>query len=235
MVVEDYPDEILGLKVRVSKNIVGEFCFEPLRKAIQIADKLGIKVMVHTTNPADRAEEILNLLRPGDIFAHVYHGEGDGILDENGTVKPAYRLARERGVIFDVANGNENYSLRVAKKAIDQGFLPDLISSDITRTATFAGLVRSLPYVMSLYLNLGMTVQQVIQCTTSNPARIFGVDHFAGALKVGMPADISVLRHVTDRAMTFRDKTGDCICGSQALIPQMATKRGAIVFRQVDF
>lgn len=125
-----------------------------LKRTVELADKLGngLRVYVHVVNPPCSIDEIVDTLRPGDIFGHMYQGEADTILNEDGTIKESVKRARERGVIFDEANGRLNYDLEVCKKALEQGFLPDIISSDMSLliNKNYAGrYVRSFPWVMA--------------------------------------------------------------------------------------
>lgn len=76
-------------------------------------------------------KELVSLLRRGDIIAHAFHGKGSTILTDEGAVLAEVRQARERGVIFDAANGRSHFSMNTARRAIANGFLPDIISSDL--------------------------------------------------------------------------------------------------------
>jgi len=130
---EKYKDEILGLKIRLGKEIAGDLGIEPLKVAIELAERVGgISIYVHTTNPPCKAGEIAKLLRKGYVYCPVFNGKENNIINENGNVYEEIKEVRKRGVTFDAANGKSNYCNYVAAQAIKDGFLPDIISSDIT-------------------------------------------------------------------------------------------------------
>lgn len=230
-----YPDQLIGLKVRQSAEIAGDLGLKPMKAMIEIAEELGCPVTVHTTNPAGEPEEILKLLRPGDVYAHVFQGKGRTILNEEEKVLPILYEAQKRGVILDAANGANHFSFRVAKAAVSQGILPDVISTDLTVNTLFKGRrVFSLPFVMSKYLALGMNLFEVIRSTTQIPAKIMGMERELGSLGIGTAADISIFRCL-DREVTFEDFNGDVMTGGQILKTEMTILDGEAVFRQIDF
>ena len=230
-----YQDQLLGLKVRQSAEIAGDLGLKPMRAMLEIAGELGCPVTVHTTNPAGSPEEILKMLRPGDVYAHVYHGKGRTILDERENVIPALYEAQKRGVILDAANGGNHFSFRVAKAAIRQGVLPDVISTDLTVTTLFKGRkVFSLPFVMSKYLALGLSLPQIIKAAAQVPAKIMGAERELGSLSVGTAADISIFRCLA-RKTVFEDFCGEVMEGDRLLKTELTILGGEVVFRQADF
>jgi predicted amidohydrolase len=152
-------------------------------------------------------------------------------------VLPQVWEARRRGVVFDAANGVSHHSNIVAKAALADGFLPDIISSDITLKGCFKKPVMfSLPYVMSKFLALGLTIQQVIAAVTTVPAGLLGEERELGSLSVGSCADIFVLRVIRPKTPEmFGDIFGDFVCGNQLLKTEMTVREGMIVYRQIDF
>lgn len=228
-----HPDEIVAVKMRISRPIVGELGLEPLKAAVKIADKMGLPVVVHTTNPAGTVQEVLDILRPGDVYCHAFHGTGNTIV-ENGKILPCVRHARERGVIFDVANGVGHFSFNVAQAALAEGFLPDTISTDMGRKSMNQAPVRSLCHVLSKYLCMGVSLPDVIRACTSRASEVLHLGPDAGTLRVGGRADVAVLK-ICERPMEFVDTFGKKLHGDKALIPQLTVLNGQIVFRQVDF
>ncbi len=109
-----HKDVILGLKLRLSKEVVGEHGMAPLKKARSIADKLGCILNVHVTNPAGSIVEMLRYFKAGDVFTHVFHGKGETIIKDD-KVMPEILSARKRGVIFDAANGGTTFHLILHK------------------------------------------------------------------------------------------------------------------------
>jgi dihydroorotase len=152
-------DVLLGTKVRQSADIVGSNGFEPLKRAIAAAERSGMKgrVMCHIGNVPGKLGELLDLLRPGDILAHVYSGAGNNIV-QNGKVLPEALEAKKRGVIMEVAHGGGSFDYTVAEPAIEQGLLPDCISSDIHGYSANTPGKPFLPWVMSKFWNMGFTL-----------------------------------------------------------------------------
>lgn len=229
-----YPGELVALKLRNSMGIVAPGDERPLRAMIELGEELGVPVVVHTTNPAIPCERIAQLLRPGDVFCHVYQGQGDTILDLDGNIKPEIREARSRGVLFDACNGNANFSFPVAEAAIRQGFLPDLIGSDLTPMSLHKPFVYDLPRLLSKYLMLGMKPREVLERVTLAPAAQLGRARELASLDAGTPADLAVFRLV-EQPVSFRDRDGEERIGHQVLLPQMTIKDGSIVWAQTGF
>ncbi len=239
--IEKHPDQIQGLKIRLSNGIVpAEHAAAWLQACVALADileeQLGkkLRVCVHTTDSPISAAEIAGLLRPGDIFCHCYQGVGNMILTESGDIDPGILDARARGVLFDAANGKSNFCLETAKKALAAGFLPDILSSDLT---TFSypdpSHVGSLPHVLSKYLELGLGLQEVLRLCTAAPARLLSLEGEIGTLRPGSRADIALFR-LEDRTWEQRDWRGAAIECHQLLVPQMMLCGGKIVFRESE-
>jgi dihydroorotase len=234
LLVKKYSGVIVGLKVRISASVLEPFQLnlEPLWEAINLAEELHLPVVVHINDPNAAITDIASLLRPGDVFCHVYAGERENILD-SGTVKAGVRNAREKGVIFDACNGKKNFLFQVASPAIEQGFLPDIISSDLNISCSYRHPVISLPRLLSKYLALGMGLYDVIDTATIIPALWLG-DQGLGSLQAGTGADIALFKIENKKCMFF-DYRNSSIEGNQVLMPQLTIKHGAIVYCQSDF
>ncbi|MGD0965187.1 MAG: metallo-dependent hydrolase [Candidatus Acidiferrales bacterium] len=230
-----YQGQCLGLKIRLSKEIVGNLGARPLERTLQIAERLGCSVTVHTTNPPIPPDEIAGMLRPHDIYCHMYQGTGDTIIGGDGKVRPKLYDARRRGVVFDTANGRKNFCFRVAKTALNQGFLPNIISSDVTRNTLFSDFVFSLPFTMMKFLKLGMSIEEGVAACTSAPARQIGMQGKLGTLAPGAFADVAIFRREKKQPRVVRDDAGDSITVDDWLIPQMTILGGKIAYRQIDF
>jgi dihydroorotase len=213
-------DILLGVKVRMSENVIAKHGLEPLRRAIAACEQSGTKgkVMCHIGGVDSRElmSQVLDLLRPGDILTHCYSGapnnagQGTNIV-QDGKLLPAALAAKKRGVVFDIGHGGGSFDYTIAEAAIQQGAGPDTISSDIH---VFSGNSPGMPYltwVMSKFLNMGFTLEQVVAMATVNPARVIGRLPKLGTLQVGAPADVSVLEVVegpvkfVDTRNNFRD------------------------------
>jgi predicted amidohydrolase len=229
-----YRGQLLGIKVRVQKDIVGNFGIRPLQSTLEIAQRLHCPVVVHTTNPVVSPDKIAAILRPGDVYCHVHQGVGDTIIGADGKVRTELYAAQKAGLIFDASNGRANFSVKVAQAALAQGFRPDVISSDLTKATLYGDYVYSLPFIMMKYLNLGMALDQVVAACTSVPARLIGMKGQLGTLAPGALADVAVFR-LGKKRLEVKDVLGDTIVGDHMLIPQMTVLNGRIVYRQMDF
>jgi len=229
-----YPGQLLGIKIRVSKEIVGDFGIKPLALTMEIAQRLNCPVVVHTTNTVAAPEKIAAMLRPGDVYCHAHQGEGETIVGANGKIRPSLFAAQKSGVVFDACNGRANFSFKVAQAALAEGFLPDVISSDLTKRTLFGDFVFSLPFVMMKYLNMGMKLEAVVAACTSTPARLIGMKGKLGTLSPGAIADVAVFR-LGKKKLEVKDIHGNSITGENMLVPQMTVFDGRIVYRQMDF
>jgi dihydroorotase len=203
--VAENADLVLGVKVRMSENVIAKHGLEPLKRAIRACEIAGggAKVMCHIGGVETRQlmSDILDLLRPGDVLTHAYSGflnlanQPTNIV-QDGALLPAARAAKQRGVVFDVGHGGGSFDYTVAEAAMAAGAGPDTISSDIH---VFSGNSPGMPYVtwvMSKFLNLGLTLEQVVAMATTAPARVIGRGGKLGTLQVGAPADVSLLELV---------------------------------------
>jgi dihydroorotase len=203
--VAENADMVLGIKVRMSENVIDKHGLEPLKRAIQACELSGTraKVMCHIGGVQSRElmSQILETLRAGDILTHSYSGapnnagQGTNIV-QDGKLLPAALAAKRRGVMFDVGHGGGSFDYTMAEPAIAQGAPPDTISSDIH---VFSGNTPGMPFltwVMSKFLNLGFTLEQVIAMATINPARVIGKLPKLGTLQAGAPGDVSILEVV---------------------------------------
>lgn len=228
-----YDRRLLGFKVRQSAEIVGDWGLEPLKAAVRMAEAVNRPVVVHTSNPPGDVAELVSLLRPGDVFTHVYQGRGSTIIGDDGKVRRAVRNARTRGVVFDSADGRFHYALKVAKAAIADGFEPDVISTDLTQGNVYDGSVFGLPAVMSKYLALGVSLPKVVRACTAAPARLLGMEGKIGTLAPGAYADVAVFR-LKEMPLEFRDVSGEVLTCSQVFIPQMTVLGGRVVYRSLE-
>lgn len=232
---ERYRSEILGFKVRIGKRFSKELNLVPLDETIKLAEHFDCAVCVHAVHPEAHYDEILKRLRPGDILCHCFQNQGEyNMLTDDGAMLPSALEARERGVIFDGASGRRNHDLSIIQKCLSNGFLPDVISTDVVTHSAYKKSVFSLPYVMSEYINVGMSIDEVIRAVTETPARIMGLEGRIGTLKPGALADVAIFK-MREKPMVYRDQMGNSINGDKLLIPQMTIKAGRIAYRGMDF
>lgn len=234
-VFDRHPAAFRGIKIRQSVEIAGDFGLKPLEKALRIADDLGVPVVVHTTAPAGKIEDLASMLRPGDVFSHVFHGRGETIIDDVGNIRLAVLKARERGVLFDTADGRVHYGLAVIRRALAQGFLPDVISTDLTRINMLVPPVFGLPFVISKYLALGVSLEEATRAATQAPVTILGLDaNKFGSLQPGAYADVALYK-LKDADVVITDKAGDTLVVPHILVPQMTLRDGRIAYRNIEF
>lgn len=229
-----YPKVIRGIKVRTSLEASGDRGVIPLRLALQAAEELGVPVMVHIGPPPPTRREVLSLLRPGDILTHVFRGDPNGPLDRHGRVLPEMVEARQRGVWMDLGHGGSSFSWNVARQMLDQGFAPDIISSDAhhgldIKVGGDPGLPpRTLPGTMSKMLSLGMSLEEVIRASTITPARAIGLQQEIGSLREGAVADIAVFE-LEEGEFEFEDMYSGQTVGHLRLTPRLTLVRGEIL------
>jgi dihydroorotase len=203
--VAENADIVIGIKVRMSENVINQHGLEPLKRAIAACENSGTKakVMCHIGGVQSRElmSQILDTLRAGDVLTHCYSGapnnagQGTNIV-QDGKLLPAALAAKRRGVIFDIGHGGGSFDYTIAEAAIQQGAGPDTLSSDIH---VFSGNTPGMPYltwVMSKFLNMGFTLEQVVAMATLNPARVINRIPKLGTLQVGAPGDVSILEIV---------------------------------------
>lgn len=224
--VAENADVALGVKVRMSKNVVGAHGLEPLVRAIAAAERAGpgFRVQCHIGDAPGKLPAVLDLLRPGDILTHAYSGAGNNVV-QDGRLLPAALAAKQRGVIIDVGHGGGSFDYTVAEPAMAQGLVPDTISSDIHAVSGNTPGQPYLPWVMSKFLNLGVDLEQVIAMATVNSARVIGRVEKLGTLEVGAPGDVSILQLV-EEPVTFVDTRGNRRDGKRWLKPIQAIRAG---------
>ncbi|MBQ3398535.1 MAG: amidohydrolase family protein, partial [Synergistaceae bacterium] len=168
---EEEGANLLGLKLRTSKEVVKDLGYEPLRQTVRLAEKLGLSVMVHCTNPPAEMSELLDCLREGDVITHMYMNKGSTILDKLGHVSKAAIEARERGVIFEAADARAHFGFSVAERAIREGFFPDILATDITKLSVYLRPTAfSMASQLAKYSMLGIPEDELFRLCTINPS-----------------------------------------------------------------
>ena len=223
-VIERNRDVIQGVKVRMSRSLIGGNGLQPLRLAKRAAEAVKMPLMVHIGNTPMPLPEILAELRPGDILTHCFHGNEQGILDAHGHVLDAVRYAVKRGVNLDVGHGRGSFSFDVAAKALAQGVTPHTISSDLHHYNVF-GPVHSLATTLSKFLYLGLSLDDALAKATATPAKLLGIHEALGTLRQGSLADVAIF-HDQEGAFPFRDAVGTVVVGRHLLKPAAVIKGG---------
>ncbi len=227
-VAEKNRDLIVGFKVRCSESVTGPNDIEVMKRVRSAADEAHLPVMMHIGASYSPLPDLLAFLKKGDVLTHPYNARAHGALQANGKLLPEVAEARQRGVLFDVGHGGGNFSFEVAAKCLDQGFVPDTISSDLTNINVH-GPVYDLLTTLSKFLSLGMSVKDVIACVTANARRIFDTRLEIGALKPGAEADVSIVE-LRDGDFAFQDSDGKSRTGRQRLAPVATVRGGKILY-----
>src|SRR5262249_15883292 len=191
--IERNREMIGGVKARLSRDVAGPNDVEVLKRAQEVASSFKLPVMIHMGQTMSPLSMLLPLLKPGDIVTHMFAPPPNSIIDDKGIILPEVIDARRRGVRFDLGNGRTGH-LRwdIAERVLKAGFLPDTLSTDWTAEGRTAQVI-DFPNVMSKFLMLGMTLEQIVACATFNASRAFDVFRDRGTLKVDAPADVAVM------------------------------------------
>ncbi len=223
-VAKQYPNTIVGFKTAH----YGGTGWTAVDAAVQAGKIANLPVMVDfgfLTPERTLATLLGDKLRPGDIYTHCFSGHRDEVVD--GKVNNAMWTGRKRGVIFDVGHGAGSFYWHIAVPAMEQKFYPDSISSDLHTGSMNSGF-KDMPNLMSKFLNMGMSIQEVVKRSTWNPAQ--EVKHTEiGHLTVGAEADIAVLG-LEHGKYGFLDSAGARREGTQRLVAEMTVRKGTVVW-----
>lgn len=228
MIKQLFPDIIVGIK---SAHYWGDFT--QVDRAVEAGTLANVPVMVDFGEhdpPLSIEALFMKHLRPGDIFTHTYsYGptKRETVVDESGKVKPFIAAAQKRGIIFDVGHGGGAFSWRQAVPAMQQGFRPDVISTDL-HIQSMNGGMKDLANVLSKFINMGMSVQDAIARATWAPANVINKKEL-GSLSVGAEADIAVF-NVRKGDFGFLDVRGTKLKGTQKLEAELTIRAGKIVW-----
>lgn len=202
-----YPHFIIGIKVRMSRSVVGDNGILPLIKAKEMQKKTGLPLMIHVGNNPPELDEIADLLTKGDIITHCFNGKPNQIFDKQNNLRDSIKRAIERGVILDIGHGGESFSFAVAERAKCLDVYPNTISSDIYSKNRLQGPVFSLANVMSKFICLGYSKTRIIDSVTKNAAQILHLKN-KGEIAIGYDADLTIF-DVRKQTVLFTDSEGD--------------------------
>jgi dihydroorotase len=229
MVNRLYPEILVGIK---SAHYWGGD-FTQVDHAVEAGNLANVPVMVDLGEhhpPLSIEELFMKHLRPGDIWTHTYANAPENRevpVDENGKVKPFIFEAQKRGIIFDVGHGGGAFFWSQAIPSIQQGFIADVISSDLHTGSMNSGM-KDMTNLMSKFLNMGLSVQDVILRTTWNPAHVIKrLD--LGNLSIGTVADVAVFS-LRKGDFGFLDVQGKKMRGTQKLEAELTIRAGKIVW-----
>ncbi len=233
-VAKQHPEIIVGVK---TAHFMGPE-WAPVDRAVEAAEMFDGVVMVDYGGCADCEDRstfhpnrpfeqlVLEHLRPGDMYTHAYLGRVPWF-DANGKLHSFFGEARARGVKFDVGHGGGSFWWNRAAPATRQGFWPDSISTDL-HISSMKGGMKDMTNVMSKFLVLGASLQDVVRWSTENPARQIKRDDL-GRLSVGAVADIAVLGLQRGR-FGYLDVRNAVMEGPQKLVCEMTVRDGNVVW-----
>ena len=223
---EAYKEDIVGIKIRMSKGIVGENGKEGLKRAREVCDATGLPLMLHPNDSPLSFNELIAEMRAGDILTHCFHQSDTGILDPGGAVSAEARRALQKGILFDVGHGAGSFVFDVAESAHAQDVHPGTISSDLHKY-NLHGPVYDLTTTLSKFLLLGLSLECVLEKATAAPARAMGMYQEIGTLKPGTAADVTILNLETGN-FEFTDAQGKTRNGEQKIEPVHVIKSGRL-------
>ncbi len=222
-IVEANRDVILGIKARIDANTTRGVGLEPMRQARRLADQVELPLMVHIAKPPPLLEDILPLMKPGDILTHCYTGQANRLLEPGGRLRDFVRRAWDAGVIMDVGHGTGSFSYEVAERMLAAGMPPDVISTDIHQLS-IQGPMFDMPTTLSKFLNLGMSLPDTVERATARPARAARRPDLA-SLKPGAPADVALFA-LEQGAYTFHDVFMTARRGTLRLVNRATIRAG---------
>lgn len=205
-------DMIIGVKVRVGRHASGPAGIQPLDIALQVADETGLPLMAHIDEPPPSYEAVVSRLRKGDVLTHCYRPFPNAPVDGRGKIKAEILAARERGVLFDIGHGMGSFSWKTARAMMAEGFPPDTISSDV-HALCIEGPAFDQVTTLSKFLELGMSVNDIIAASTVNAAKAVQRPEL-GTFKVGSAGDASIL-DLRDGAFPLEDVRGEIVTAKQ--------------------
>lgn len=210
-----YKSELIGIKLRITDNM----CADPLsalKTMNKLSEELNITCCVHPTRSKLSTETILSYMKKGDVFTHCFALSSSGILDDEGKIKPSVWEAKERGVIFDIGHGTNSFSFEVARKAIEQGFKMDFISTDL-HVANVDGPVYDLPTTLSKMLCLGLELEEILNMVTVRPVKLLNLKDKSLEIKIGEPADFTIFQ-VEKGEYTYVDSANKILTGKERIV-----------------
>lgn len=219
-----HPDQIVGIKARLSRTIAGDHDVEVLKRTVEAAKAINGFIMIHVGDTKTELEELVAMLRPGDVVTHAFHGRNEGLINDSGRVKPGILEAQQRGVVFDVGHGAGSFTFETAEKALSDGFCPDNISSDL-HVYNVDGPVKDQISVLSKFMYLGLTLKEVVRLSTESSSNVLGSSTSIGTLRVGAEGDVTLLR-LEEGNFIFEDSAGVTVQSSERLSHVLTIKGG---------
>ena len=229
MMAYEYPNEIVGIKLAHFKGPN----WIPVRRAVEAGRWANIPVMIdfgRSKPPLSIEQLFLEELRPGDIYTHCFADAlgRESIVNEKGKLNSYVPKAIERGIIFDVGHGAGSFRWPTGIAALEQGMRPQTISTDLHTGSMNRGMKNQLN-VMSKLLNIGMTMEEVVEASTWKPAQVVQIEEELGHLSIGALADVAILRK-RQGEFGFIDVAGTRFDGQFKLECELTVLGGKVVW-----
>ena len=221
--IDENRDFLVGVKVRAYHGLTN---LTPIYSAIEAAEQTDLPLMIHTASPPPSTRQYMHLLRPGDIVTHLYHPDPRSLVDGEGQIRPEYREAREKGVLMETGFARWHTDFEVMKRAVQRGFWPDIISTDVTAT-NVEDLVYDVLYTGSKFLAVGMPIEEVLAAMTIAPAKAIRQHHLA-ELEEGSIADLTIIECVKEDTI-FCDYYGHSMKGKERIVCKWLIRKGEIL------
>ena len=233
------PEIVRGFKAHGDEGCISRFGTKVLELARRICDESGLPLYLHTgllvsvvketiPGPKKVIDIILPWLRPGDVLAHPFAHYPDGLLSGRDEVPPQLREVLDSGVLLDLGRGH-HLSIDIARRMMPKGIMPDIISSDVHGTFGRFNDATTLDYslfgTLSLFLALGVPLEELVPRVTLAPAKWLHMEDRIGTLTSGTWADITLFDAVPGR-WVFRDRLGASAVGKEKLVPRLVIRRG---------
>ena len=229
--IKNNPGFCFGVKVRMHVNAVAYWnAHEAMRLARAVADQSNSRLMVHVSGTPIPLPDILEFLGPGDIATHAFNGNPENILDRNFKIRPEAQEAADRGVIMDLAHAGIHCDTEVSQRALQQGFFPHTISTDI-HTPPPERTVYKMNDLVSKFHAMGMPLTEAIAASTSTPARVLGLEESLGSLAPGMSGDAAIF-DLREGRFVWMDAEGHLQEGAVRLDTHATVRAGRMAWRE---
>jgi dihydroorotase len=223
-------DKIVAIKVRINGDHAELMHdLECVKRACMVRDETGVPIVMHWST--DR--ELLNLLKRGDIMTHTFTIPTPRVDNLFGgptqadKVLPQILELKDRGIYTEGQMVNSHHMFDVSEKAFAQGWIPDLLGTDMGAVGKDMPNGILLPWEMTQYLYLGLTVEQVIEKVTLTPTKVFKFAEQVGTLTTGAPADVTVIDLQQGQFQLF-DQKGQTRTAKQRFVPVAAVHGGTL-------
>ena len=228
--IRRFPNQAVGVKIRAGAHIIGsgQQGWDNFKKAVQATRDSETWLMIHIGECPMALPEMMPHLQPGDCITHCFKGGSTTVLNEEGRIHSELATARDNGIIFDIGHGFGSFHWEIAEAAVEQGFIPTTISTDL-HLMNLHGPVFDMPTTMSKFLHLGVSLDDVIDMSTTQPARVLGRAGDLGTLAPGTVADITLLeKH--DGQFAYTDSYDQTRTGREKLTAVGIVRRGDLHF-----